>query len=72
LGNNQLLTSFSGFVVAFQIHLQETRMKSRTLLYLLVTLVSLSSLALAQHGTPAQHAPLSEIEENMSTAPNMH
>jgi hypothetical protein len=64
LGKNQLLTSFSGFVAAFQIHLQETGMKSRSLLYFLVTLVSLSSLALAQHGTPAQHAPLSEIEEN--------
>jgi hypothetical protein len=47
-----------------KIQLQEIHMKSRTLLYVLVTLVWLSSLALAQHGTPAQHAAFSEIEQH--------
>ena len=39
-------------------------MKSRTLLFVLVTLGWLSSLAVAQHSASAQHAPFSEIEEN--------
>ena len=39
-------------------------MKSRTLLSVVVTFVWLSSLAVAQHGTAAQHAPFSEIQEH--------
>lgn len=39
-------------------------MRSHTLLHALLAFVWLSSLALAQHGTSAQHAPFSEIEEH--------
>ena len=39
-------------------------MKSRVLLNVLVTLIWSTSLALAQHGTPARHASFSEIEEH--------
>src|SRR5260370_12743280 len=48
----------------FKIQRRRLRMKSHTLLHVLVAFVWLSSLALAQHGASTQHAPFSEIEEH--------
>src|SRR5260370_25812101 len=38
-------------------------MKSRSLLYVLLTLIGSSYIAIAQHGPSGQHAPLSEVED---------